>query len=173
MTVTIAGDGFGTARPVPCCLERDRGDHVQSWTNTSVTVTVPSVTAGTYSVTVKNSGGTQSNGIQLQRPDSEADPRYVHSKQCPADECRRLHLRHRQCSGAWELGNHLPDRQLGPMLDPKLPKLVPQCVLARRNDGAIQIHRHPGERQRYLGAGQQPLVHRARRAARPAVNDNW
>jgi hypothetical protein len=63
MTVTIAGDGFGSATGT--VLFGTTTASVKSWSNNSVTVTVPSVTAGTYSVTVKNSGGTQSNGISF------------------------------------------------------------------------------------------------------------
>jgi hypothetical protein len=63
MTVTIAGDGFGTA--TGSVLFGTTTATIKSWSNSSVTVTVPSVAAGTYSVTVKNSGGTQSNGINF------------------------------------------------------------------------------------------------------------
>jgi hypothetical protein len=63
MTVTIAGDGFGTA--TGSVLFGTTTATIKSWSNGSVTVTIPSVAAGTYSVTVKNSGGTQSNGINF------------------------------------------------------------------------------------------------------------
>ncbi len=63
MTVTIAGDGFGTS--TGSVLFGTTAATVKSWSNSSVTVTVPSVAAGTYSVTVKNSAGTQSNGISF------------------------------------------------------------------------------------------------------------
>jgi glycosidase len=63
MTVTIAGDGFGTS--TGSVLIGTTAATVKTWSNTSVTFTVPAMTAGTYSVTVKNSGGTQSNGISF------------------------------------------------------------------------------------------------------------
>jgi hypothetical protein len=63
MTVTIAGDGFGTA--TGSVLFGTTTATIKSWSNSSITVAVPSVAAGSYSVTVKNSGGTQSNGINF------------------------------------------------------------------------------------------------------------
>jgi hypothetical protein len=63
MTMTIAGDGFGSS--TGSVLFGTTAATVKSWTNSAVTVTVPTVSAGTYSVTVKNSGGTQSNGINF------------------------------------------------------------------------------------------------------------
>jgi glycosidase len=63
MTVTVAGDGFGTA--AGNVLFGTATATIKSWSNSSITVAVPSVAAGTYSVTVKNSSGTQSNGINF------------------------------------------------------------------------------------------------------------
>jgi hypothetical protein len=63
MTITIAGDGFGTT--TGSVLFGTATAVVKSWTNSSVTVTVLSVSAGAYSVTVKNAAGTQSNGINF------------------------------------------------------------------------------------------------------------
>jgi Starch binding domain/IPT/TIG domain len=63
MTVTIAGDGFGSA--TGSVLFGTTAATIKSWSNSSITVAVPSVAAGAYSVTAKNASGTQSNGIQF------------------------------------------------------------------------------------------------------------
>lgn len=63
MTVTVAGDGFGSAKG--SVLFGTTAAAVKSWSNSSVTFAVPGVAAGTYSVTVKNAGGAQSNGIEF------------------------------------------------------------------------------------------------------------
>jgi IPT/TIG domain len=85
MTVTIAGDGFGTA--TGSVLFGTTTATIKSWSNSSITVAVPSVTAGTYSVTVKNSGGTQSNGIHFNVLTAKLIP-VTFGKQCTADEHR-------------------------------------------------------------------------------------
>jgi glycosidase len=61
MTVTIAGDGFGTS--TGSVLFGTTAATIKSWSNTSVTFTVPSVAAGSYSVQLKTSGGTAANTI--------------------------------------------------------------------------------------------------------------
>lgn len=61
MTVTIAGDGFGTA--MGSVLFGTTAATIQSWSNTSVTFTVPSVSNGSYNVQVKNSTGAAANII--------------------------------------------------------------------------------------------------------------
>ncbi|HEY3927578.1 MAG TPA: alpha-amylase family glycosyl hydrolase [Candidatus Koribacter sp.] len=61
--VTIAGKGFGSAQG--SVLVGTTAATINSWSATSVTFTVPSVTNGVYNVTLKNSGGTASNTIQF------------------------------------------------------------------------------------------------------------
>jgi glycosidase len=61
MTVTIAGDGFGAS--TGSVLFGTTAATIKSWSNTSVTFTVPSVAAGSYSVQLKTSGGTAANTI--------------------------------------------------------------------------------------------------------------
>jgi hypothetical protein len=61
MQVTIAGDGFGTA--AGSVLFGTTAAVIQSWANTQVTFTVPSVTAGAYNVQLKTSGGAAANTI--------------------------------------------------------------------------------------------------------------
>jgi len=61
MTVTIAGDGFGaTAGSV---LLGAAPATIQSWSNSSVTFTVPAVTNGSYNVQLKSSTGAAANTI--------------------------------------------------------------------------------------------------------------
>jgi glycosidase len=60
MTVTIAGDGFGSAGSV---LFGTTAAAIQSWSNTQVTFTVPSVAGGSYDVQLKTNGGAAANTI--------------------------------------------------------------------------------------------------------------
>jgi hypothetical protein len=61
MTVTIAGDGFGTS--TGSVLFGTTAATIKSWSNTSVTFAAPSVAAGSYNVQLKTSGGTAANTI--------------------------------------------------------------------------------------------------------------
>jgi len=61
MTVTIAGDGFGTAKG--SVLFGTTAAPIQSWANTSVTFTVPAVASGSYGVQLKTSGAQAANPI--------------------------------------------------------------------------------------------------------------
>ncbi len=61
MTVTIAGDGFGAS--TGSVLFGTTAATIKSWSNTSVTFTVPSVAAGGYNVQLKTSSGTAANTI--------------------------------------------------------------------------------------------------------------
>jgi ribosomal protein L11 len=63
LKVTIAGKGFGAASG--SVLFGATPATINSWSDTSVTFTVPSVTAGVYMVQLKNSGGTAANTIQF------------------------------------------------------------------------------------------------------------
>ena len=60
--VTIAGKNFGSATGT--VKFGTTAATVNSWSPTQIVVTTPSVTNGNYNVTVTNSGGTVSNGIQ-------------------------------------------------------------------------------------------------------------
>lgn len=60
---TIAGRNFGTTTGT--VKFGTTTATVNSWTATQIVVTTPSVTNGNYNVTVTNSGGTISNGIQF------------------------------------------------------------------------------------------------------------
>lgn len=61
MTVTVAGDGFGAS--TGSVLFGTTAATIKTWSNTSVTFTVPSVAAGSYNVQLKTSGGTAANTI--------------------------------------------------------------------------------------------------------------
>jgi glycosidase len=59
MTVTLAGDGFGNS--TGSVLFGTTAATIQSWTNSSVTFTVPSVVNGVYNVQLKNNAGSSAN----------------------------------------------------------------------------------------------------------------
>jgi len=61
MTVTIAGDGFGAS--AGSVLFGSTAASIQSWSNSSVTFTVPKVANGPYNVQLKSSGGAAANTI--------------------------------------------------------------------------------------------------------------
>ncbi|MDE2148953.1 MAG: IPT/TIG domain-containing protein [Gammaproteobacteria bacterium] len=61
--VTVAGKGFGSI--MGSVLVGTTAATIKSWSDSSVTFTVPSVTNGVYNIMVQNSGGIASNGIQF------------------------------------------------------------------------------------------------------------
>ncbi len=63
LKVTIAGKGFGTS--TGSVLFGTTAATITSWSDTSVTFTVPSVANGVYQAQLKNSGGTAANTIQF------------------------------------------------------------------------------------------------------------
>ena len=63
LKVTIAGKGFGAS--AGSVLFGATAASITSWSDTSVTFTVPSVANGVYQVQLKNSGGTAANTIQF------------------------------------------------------------------------------------------------------------
>src|SRR5207253_6981617 len=63
LKVTIAGKGFGAS--TGSVLFGATAASITSWTDTSVTFTVPSAANGVYQVQLKNSGGTAANTIQF------------------------------------------------------------------------------------------------------------
>lgn len=63
MKVTIAGDNFGSSQGT--VKINGTAASISSWSNTSVTFTVPSVTNGVYQVQLANSSGTLANTIQF------------------------------------------------------------------------------------------------------------
>jgi len=63
--VTIGGKNFGATRGTGSVKFGTTTATVNSWSATKIVVTVPAVTNGVYNVTVTNSGGQVSNGIQF------------------------------------------------------------------------------------------------------------
>ena len=63
LKVTIAGKGFGAS--TGSVLFGATAASITSWSDTSVTFTVPAVASGVYQVQLKNSGGTAANTIQF------------------------------------------------------------------------------------------------------------
>src|SRR5919205_804081 len=63
--VTIGGRNFRAAQGAGSVKFGTTAATINSWSDTSIVATVPSVTNGSYSVTVTNNGGTASNGIQF------------------------------------------------------------------------------------------------------------
>ena len=63
VTVTIAGDNFGSTQGNLAI--NGTATTIKSWSNTSVTFTVPSIAGGVYQAVLKNSVGTASNSIQF------------------------------------------------------------------------------------------------------------
>jgi glycosidase len=63
LKVTIAGKGFGAS--TGSVLFGATAASITTWSDTSVTFTVPSVSGGVYQVQLKNSGGTAANTIQF------------------------------------------------------------------------------------------------------------
>ncbi len=63
LTVTIAGEGFGTT--AGSVWFGTASAAVTSWSSSKVTFTVPSVGSGVYSVQLKTAGGTAANAIQF------------------------------------------------------------------------------------------------------------
>jgi len=61
MTVTLAGDGFGPSAGTVLFGTATAG--IQSWSNASVTITVPSVASAAYKVQLESSRGTAANTI--------------------------------------------------------------------------------------------------------------
>jgi len=61
LQVTIAGDGFGTANG--SIVFGSTAAAISSWTNSSVTFTVPAVANGSYNVQLKSTGGAAANTI--------------------------------------------------------------------------------------------------------------
>lgn len=64
-TVTISGSNFGTTQGSSLVRFGTNTASVIGWGNTQITVTVPSITAGNYTVSVSNSSGTGNASTQF------------------------------------------------------------------------------------------------------------
>lgn len=116
--VTIAGDNLGSSQG--SVLFGTTAATIKSWTNTSVTFTVPSVTNGVYSVQLKNSSGTAANTIQFTVLEAQLIPvTFTVNNATPTNTGDYIFL----TGSTVELGNWGTtfDTAIGPMLDPNYP----------------------------------------------------
>jgi len=118
MTVTIAGDGFGNA--TGSVLFGSTTATIKSWSNSSVTFTVPSVTNGSYNVQLKNSVGTAANTIAFTVLTAKLIPvTFTVNNANPTNTGDYIFV----AGNTVELGNWGTTFQtaIGPMLDPNYP----------------------------------------------------
>jgi glycosidase len=118
MKVTIAGKGFGSTTGQ--VLFGTTAGTIQSWTDSSVTFTVPSVTNGVYQVQLKNSGGTAANTIQFTVLTAQLIPvTFTVNNATPTNPGDYIFL----TGSTVELGSWGTtfDTAIGPMLDPNYP----------------------------------------------------
>ena len=118
MTVTIAGDGFGST--TGSVLFGTTAATIKSWSNTSVTFTVPSVTNGAYNVQLRNSGGTATNTIAFTVLTAKLIPVTLTVDNAnPTNTGDYIYV----TGNTVELGNWGTTFQtaIGPMLDPNYP----------------------------------------------------
>jgi glycosidase len=118
MNVTIAGDGFGSA--TGSVLFGASAATIQSWSNTSMTFTVPGVANGNYDVQLKSSTGTAANTIQFTVLAAKLIPvTFTVSNSIATNLGDNIFL----TGNTVELGNWGTTFQtaIGPMLDPNYP----------------------------------------------------
>lgn len=118
MTVTIAGDGFGTS--TGSVLFGSTAATIKSWSNTAVTFTVPSVANGQYNVQLKSSGGTAANTIAFTVLSAKLIPvTFTVANANPTNPGDYIFV----TGNTVELGNWGTTFQtaIGPMLDPNYP----------------------------------------------------
>jgi len=118
MKVTIAGKGFGTSTGQ--VLFGTTAGTVQTWSDTSVGFTVPSVGNGIYQVQLKNSSGTAANTIQFTVLSGQLIPvTFTVNNATPTNVGDYIFL----TGSTIELGNWGTtfDTAIGPMLDPNYP----------------------------------------------------
>ncbi len=118
MTVTIAGDGFGSA--TGSVLFGSATAAIQSWSNASVTFTVPNVTNGSYNVQLKSSNGAAANTIQFTVLTAKLIPvTFTVNNANPTNTGDYIFV----TGNTVELGNWGTAFQtaIGPMLDPSYP----------------------------------------------------
>lgn len=118
MTVTIAGDGFGAA--TGSVLFGSTAAAIKSWSNTSVTFTVPSVSGGAYNVQLKNSSGVAGNTMAFTVLTAKLIPvTFTVDNANPTNNGDYIFV----TGNTVELGNWGTTFQtaVGPMLDPNYP----------------------------------------------------
>jgi glycosidase len=118
--VTIAGRNFGATQGAGSVKFGTTAATINSWSDTSIVATVPSVANGSYSVTVTNSGGTASNGIQFTVLTAKLIPvTFTVNNATPTSVGDYIFL----TGSTVELGNWATtwDGAVGPMLPPNYP----------------------------------------------------
>lgn len=118
MKVTIAGKGFGSTQG--SVLFGSTAASIQSWTDSSVTFTVPSVSNGIYQVQLKNSSNTAANTIQFTVLTASLIPvTFTVNNATPTNPGDYIFV----TGSTIELGNWGTtfDTAIGPMLDPNYP----------------------------------------------------
>ena len=118
MQVTIAGDGFGSARG--SVKVNGTTATFTSWSNTSVTFTVPNIAGGIYTVQLANSQGALANTIQFSVLTARLIPvTFTVNNATPTSPGDYIFL----TGNTVELGNWGTtfDTAVGPMLDPNYP----------------------------------------------------
>ena len=118
LKVTIAGKGFGSS--TGSVLVATTAATINSWSDTSVTFTVPSVGGGVYSVQLKNSGGTAANTIQFTVLTAKLTPvTFTVNNASPTSTGDYIFLTGSTVElGAW---GTTWDTAIGPMLCPNYP----------------------------------------------------
>ena len=118
MTVTLAGDGFGSTPGT--VLFGTTAATIQSWSNASVVFTVPSVANGAYNVQLKSSIGTPANTIPFTVLAAKLVPVTITVNNAhPTNPGDSIFI----TGNTVELGNWGTTFQaaIGPMLDPNYP----------------------------------------------------
>ena len=118
MTVTIAGKGFGNSNGT--VMFGSTAASIKSWSDTSVTFTVPSVSNGIYQAQLKSSAGTAANTIQFTVLTAQLIPvTFTVNNASPTNQGDYIFL----TGSTIELGNWGTtfDTAIGPMLDPNYP----------------------------------------------------
>jgi hypothetical protein len=116
--VTIAGKGFGSS--TGSVHFGTSTATINSWSDSSVTFTVPSVSNGVYSVQLYNSGSVAANTIQFTVLTAKLIPiTFTVNNATPTNTGDYIFL----TGGGVELGNWGTtfDTAIGPMLDPNYP----------------------------------------------------
>ncbi|HEY1964381.1 MAG TPA: alpha-amylase family glycosyl hydrolase [Acidobacteriaceae bacterium] len=118
MQVTLTGDGFGSSRG--SVKVNGTGATIGSWSNTSVTFTVPNIAGGISTVQLANSQGALANTIQFTVLTAKLIPvTFTVNNATPTSPGDYIFL----TGNTVELGNWGTtfDTAVGPMLDPNYP----------------------------------------------------
>jgi glycosidase len=118
--ITIGGKNFGATQGTGSVKFGTTSATINSWSDTKIVATVPSVTNGSYSVTVTANGGAVSNGIQVTVLTAKLIPvTFTVNNATPTSPGDYIFL----TGSTVELGNWATtwDGAVGPMLTPNYP----------------------------------------------------